>query len=178
MALQVYGFGGKKKAEGKAGAAHHCFALNGNESDVRRTTLHSVPGRECGLVTSPPPHSHYYSRYHFGQPEVQGIDGVLQAYEKAFEHWILSGPTNFAEVRRVVSCVCRVTTAWCLSCTGQIISRAADMAKEAVAQQRQNHFILLILTDGYHPRLPSLNHHNDQRTNSLYKGLSVYRSIT
>jgi hypothetical protein len=39
---------------------------------------------------------------------VQGIDGVVQAYEKAFEHWILSGPTNFAEVllheRRIVWC--------------------------------------------------------------------------
>ena len=33
------------------------------------------------------------------------------------------------------------------------------MAKEAVAQQRQNHFILLILTDGY----PSLNHHDDHQ---------------
>jgi hypothetical protein len=32
---QVYGFGAKKKAEGKSGTAHHCFALNGNESDVR-----------------------------------------------------------------------------------------------------------------------------------------------
>jgi hypothetical protein len=51
------------------------------------------------------------------------------------------------------------------------------MAKEAVAQQRQNHFILLILTDGY-PRLPSLNYHDDQRTNSLDEGLYVCRSIT
>jgi len=59
-------------------------------------------------------------------PEVNGVQGIIQAYRTALFNVGLSGPTNFAPT----------------------INMAASMASQFVSQQSQKYFILLILTDG------------------------------
>ena len=60
-------------------------------------------------------------------PEVDGLDGVVEVYKNALKNVNLYGPTNFAP----------------------IIELVADMAEEEnVTQANQKYFILLILTDG------------------------------
>jgi len=60
-------------------------------------------------------------------PEVDGINGVIDAYKNALKNVELYGPTNFAP----------------------IIELVGDMAtEENVNQDNQKYFILLIITDG------------------------------
>ena len=60
-------------------------------------------------------------------PEVDGIDGVIQAYQSTLKNVNLYGPTNFAPIIELVN----------------------DMAEaERVTQLNQKYFILLIITDG------------------------------
>ena len=60
-------------------------------------------------------------------PEVDGLDGVVEAYKNALKNVNLYGPTNFAP----------------------IIELCNDMAsEEQVTQGNQKYFILLIITDG------------------------------
>jgi len=60
-------------------------------------------------------------------PEVDGLDGVVQAYQNALKNVNLYGPTNFAEIIRLMN----------------------DMAEaEKVTAVHQKYFILLIITDG------------------------------
>jgi len=40
-------------------------------------------------------------------PGVQGVRGVLDAYQLALTQWGLSGPTNFAPVIRAAAAKCR-----------------------------------------------------------------------
>lgn len=61
------------------------------------------------------------------KPSCTGIDGVLQAYENAFNFASLAGPTNFSPVIEVVK---------------KLISVAA------VTQEYQHYTVLVILTDG------------------------------
>ncbi|EFC41626.1 predicted protein [Naegleria gruberi] len=56
-------------------------------------------------------------------PEVYGVNGILEAYKHAIENVQLSAPTNFK----------------------QIIRKAADLSEES---KLTNYYILLILTDG------------------------------
>ncbi|KAL6048086.1 Copine IVb [Balamuthia mandrillaris] len=66
-------------------------------------------------------------------PEVFEIDGVLKAYKAAFNHWELSGPTNFAE----------------------IVDKAASFARDSVNKKQLSYYILLILTDGVISDMPA-----------------------
>ena len=60
-------------------------------------------------------------------PEVDGLEGVIEAYKTAIQTLKLSGPTHFA----------------------QVIKMVADMAEsERVSQANQKYFILLLITDG------------------------------
>lgn len=60
-------------------------------------------------------------------PEVDGLDGVIEAYKNALKNVNLYGPTNFAPIIELVN----------------------DMAEEErVTQAHQKYFILLIITDG------------------------------
>ena len=60
-------------------------------------------------------------------PEVDGLEGVVEAYKNALKNVNLYGPTNFAPIIELVN----------------------DMATaENVTQANQKHFILLIITDG------------------------------
>ena len=60
-------------------------------------------------------------------PEVDGLDGVVEAYKNALKTVKLYGPTNFAPIVELVN----------------------DMAsEEKVTQDNQKYFILLIITDG------------------------------
>ena len=62
-----------------------------------------------------------------GSAQVNGVEGVLSAYEDALQKYELSGPTNFAEV------------------IGHVNSQ---VEAQAVSQESQKYHILLILTDG------------------------------
>eukprot|EP00743_Colponemidia_sp_Colp-15_P004344 GILK01004686.1.p1 GENE.GILK01004686.1~~GILK01004686.1.p1 ORF type:complete len:580 (-),score=66.12 GILK01004686.1:161-1879(-) len=59
-------------------------------------------------------------------PEVTGIEGLLNAYYHTVQTVQLSGPTNF----------------------GDVIRNAMTIASQCVTQDRQKYFVLLILTDG------------------------------
>ena len=60
-------------------------------------------------------------------PEVDGMDGVVDAYKNALQNVKLYGPTHFSEVLKLV----------------------VDMAiSEKVSQINQKYFILLLITDG------------------------------
>ncbi|KAG0016491.1 Copine-8 [Entomortierella chlamydospora] len=91
----VFGFGGRIN-----GQVSHAFALNGNPSN---TDLFI----DCMI----------------GQPEVEGVEGVLSAYWNAHSFVELYGPTNFAPV----------------------ISEATNRAKSC---EPYEYTTLLILTDG------------------------------
>ncbi|KAL9657419.1 hypothetical protein ABK040_014406 [Willaertia magna] len=61
------------------------------------------------------------------QPECNGVEGILQAYRQALFNVRLSGPTHFS----------------------QILQTASSYASRGVNnQQRQEYFVLLIITDG------------------------------
>eukprot|EP01135_Chromosphaera_perkinsii_P003560 Nk52_evm18s248 gene=Nk52_evmTU18s248 len=62
----------------------------------------------------------------YDQPEVLGLDGILQSYYQALENVTLYGPTLFSTILRTVN----------------------EMASVSVTQQHQQYFILLIITDG------------------------------
>jgi hypothetical protein len=59
-------------------------------------------------------------------PNVQGVDGILQAYRNTFPKILLSGPTYFSEV----------------------IQMAAMSASSHFTPDQQKYSVLLILTDG------------------------------
>ncbi len=60
-------------------------------------------------------------------PEVHGIDGVLDVYQRAVKHLEFAGPTNFAEIIRYMG----------------------DMAYWYVTNEiKRNYFVLLMITDG------------------------------
>jgi hypothetical protein len=60
-------------------------------------------------------------------PEVKGVDGILQTYNDSFNHLSLSAPTNFAG----------------------FINKCSEIANSPkVTQENQHYNILLILTDG------------------------------
>jgi hypothetical protein len=60
-------------------------------------------------------------------PEVKGVDGILQTYNDCFDHLKLSAPTNFAE----------------------FITNCTDLANDhPVTQENQHYNILLAITDG------------------------------
>ena len=59
-------------------------------------------------------------------PEVHGVDGMMDAYNSAFQHVKLSGPTLFS----------------------QILQTANAIASRPFAAHAQHYNILLILTDG------------------------------
>ncbi|KAK9108616.1 hypothetical protein Syun_024627 [Stephania yunnanensis] len=60
------------------------------------------------------------------QPEVEGIQGIMMAYTSALYNVSLAGPTLF----------------------GPVINNAALIASQAVANNEQKYFVLLIITDG------------------------------
>ena len=60
-------------------------------------------------------------------PEVDGLEGIVDAYKNALKNVNLYGPTNFAPVIELIG------------------DMAAD---EKVSQDNQKYFILLIITDG------------------------------
>ena len=59
-------------------------------------------------------------------PEVHGVQGIMEAYRNAFTYVSLSGPTLFS----------------------RIISMASQYASSHTANNGQEYFVLLILTDG------------------------------
>lgn len=59
-------------------------------------------------------------------PEVYGLQGIMDAYNKAFNHVLLSGPTYFS----------------------RIISQVSKKASEPFSSDHQHYSILLIITDG------------------------------
>lgn len=60
-------------------------------------------------------------------PEVDGLDGVIESYKNALKNVNLYGPTNFAPIIELIN----------------------DMAEaEQVSQLNQKYNILLIITDG------------------------------
>ncbi|KAI3863656.1 hypothetical protein MKW98_031248 [Papaver atlanticum] len=61
----------------------------------------------------------------FGEPEVEGVNGIMSAYASALRNFSLHGPTLF----------------------GNVINRAAQIAGESLRSQRK-YFVLLIITDG------------------------------
>ena len=72
--------------------------------------------------------SHCYPlNMNLNNPEIQGIEGIIQAYRNILNQTILYGPTFFHE----------------------IINRVVDIVKEDVkAENKMNYNILMILTDG------------------------------
>lgn len=70
--------------------------------------------------------SHCFPLTFQANPEVQGIEGILSAYNDALSKVTLHGPTNFAEFLKV----------------------AATIAQDYAAQGGRQYLILLILTDG------------------------------
>jgi hypothetical protein len=73
------------------------------------------------------PTSHCFAlNFNEADPEVAGLEGVVEAYKRSFQHITLSGPTNFAP----------------------IIRRAAETAAVGVSQAAQRYTVLLMLTDG------------------------------
>ena len=70
---------------------------------------------------------HCFALNHSANPACDGMGGVEAAYKETLRRVSLWGPTNFAE----------------------FINRVAQIAREAkVTQERQQYFVLLILTDG------------------------------
>eukprot|EP00898_Chlorokybus_atmophyticus_P000712 jgi/Chlat1/1641/Chrsp127S01948 len=59
-------------------------------------------------------------------PEVAGVQGILDAYMQAIQHVSLSGPTLFTPV----------------------INASVSIASEGITQEKQKYFVLLIITDG------------------------------
>lgn len=69
----------------------------------------------------------YPLNMNLNNPEIQGIEGIIQAYRNILNQTILYGPTFFHE----------------------IINRVVDIVKEDVkAENKMNYNILMILTDG------------------------------
>ncbi|KAI3969143.1 hypothetical protein MKW92_052889 [Papaver armeniacum] len=60
-----------------------------------------------------------------GEPEVEGVSGIMSAYSSALQNFSLHGPTLF----------------------GKVINRAAQIAEESLHDQTK-YFVLLIITDG------------------------------
>ncbi|KAI3863654.1 hypothetical protein MKW98_031246 [Papaver atlanticum] len=60
-----------------------------------------------------------------GEPEVEGVHGIMSAYSSALQNFSLHGPTLF----------------------GKVINRAAQIAEESLHDQTK-YFVLLIITDG------------------------------
>ncbi|KAI3860469.1 hypothetical protein MKX03_032082 [Papaver bracteatum] len=60
-----------------------------------------------------------------GEPEVEGVHGIMSAYSSALQNFSLHGPTLF----------------------GKVINRAAQIAEESLHDQKK-YFVLLIITDG------------------------------
>jgi hypothetical protein len=71
--------------------------------------------------------SHDFALTFRDDPEVRGVDGVLNAYNRAFDQVLLSGPTYFAPV---------------------IAAAGNQIAKQGFSQNNQQYAILLIITDG------------------------------
>jgi len=65
----------------------------------------------------------------FFNPEVEGVDGVLDAYRNALKSVVLHGPTNFSQIINLVS-------------------QFAQPYSEPKPGQKPRYFILLIITDG------------------------------
>ena len=68
----------------------------------------------------------------YGDPEVVGVQGILDAYYAALNNVTLYGPTNFAP----------------------IISRAAEVASAQASSREQQYLILLMITDGVISDMP------------------------
>jgi hypothetical protein len=81
----------------------------------------------------PPTYSHcshcFACNGNFFDPEVEGVDGVINAYGKTLNSVVLHGPTNFSQIINMVSAF-------------------AKPYSESRAGQRPRYFILLIITDG------------------------------
>ena len=81
----------------------------------------------------PPTYSHcshcFACNGNFFDPEVEGVDGVINAYGKTLNSVVLHGPTNFSQIINTVSTF-------------------AKPFSELRAGQKPRYFILLILTDG------------------------------
>ena len=80
-------------------------------------------GRFCGDKTA---HHCYPLNMNFTNPEIQGIDGILQCYRTLLSQTHLFGPTNFH----------------------QVINKVIEVAKEDALSESMNYTILMILTDG------------------------------
>ncbi|KAL4582912.1 hypothetical protein LXL04_007473 [Taraxacum kok-saghyz] len=61
-----------------------------------------------------------------GSFEVEGVQGIMAAYQNALHTFILHGPTLF----------------------GHVINQAADLAAQSLSQSSSKYFVLLIITDG------------------------------
>ena len=81
----------------------------------------------------PPTYTHcshcFACNGNFFDPEVEGVDGVINAYGKALNSVVLHGPTNFSQIINMVS-------------------NFAKPFSEMKPGQKPRYFILLILTDG------------------------------
>jgi hypothetical protein len=74
--------------------------------------------------------SHYFAcTGDFFDPEVRGLDGVLEAYQRALKSVVLHGPTNFSQLI-------------------DLVSHFAQPYSEPKPGQKPRYFILLIITDG------------------------------
>lgn len=61
-----------------------------------------------------------------GSFEVEGVQGIMAAYQSALHNVSLHGPTLF----------------------GQIVNQAAEIAAQSISQNSSKYFVLLIITDG------------------------------
>jgi hypothetical protein len=85
-------------------------------------------GGKCKKGTFNNRTSHCFAlNFNEDNPEVKGVDGILNTYNESFEHLELSAPTNFAE----------------------FITKCSKLAKTPPVTQKDQHYnILLVITDG------------------------------
>ncbi|EER13961.1 copine, putative [Perkinsus marinus ATCC 50983] len=80
----------------------------------------------------------------FFDPEVYGIDGIIEAYRKALQVTSLHGPTNLSEVIKT----CRQWSLSSSECNVNSNGERISGGDSRQQQQQQKYFILLLITDG------------------------------
>lgn len=129
-------FTGSNGDPGRPGTLHYRFGMEPNDYQSAIRTIgdilapydsdQKIPvwgfgGRIKGEV------SHCFAlNFNEADPEVNGVEGILQCYDNAFKYVTLSGPTLFS----------------------QIINTATALSADHISQQNQHYSVLLILTDG------------------------------
>ncbi|KAJ9561642.1 hypothetical protein OSB04_006802 [Centaurea solstitialis] len=102
----AWGFGGKMYN----GPVSHCFNLNGSVGSFEVQLFLFMAVRMQKAASS----------------IVEGVQGIMAAYQNALNTVSLHGPTLF----------------------GQIVNQAAEIAAQSLSQNSNKYFVLLIITDG------------------------------